>query len=211
MPTTLINHLKHRLALPLPGKEAQYKMANMERKLSLNSYKTLGAARWGSVLILLYEEDDTIRFPLILRADYEGVHSGQVAFPGGKFEPEDESLVNTARRETEEEIGVNAHDVEIIGRLTELFIPPSNFLVHPHVGYIAYKPVYVPDPKEVVKVMDVSLDELLDDDLIKEKEIRLSNGLVIRTPTFYFNGETVWGATAMILSELKAILFEMGV
>ncbi len=201
--------LHHRLQLPLPGRDAQLRMAHAERKINLARFKIPQDAKWGSVLILFYEEQNQIKFPLILRPEYDGVHSGQVGFPGGKFESTDENLITTALRETNEEIGVVANDVEVLGKLTELYIPPSNFLVHPHVGKINYKPSFFPDEKEVMKVIEVSLDDLMNESVVHEKEIKLSNGLQIISPYFDFRGHAVWGATAMILSELKTILNEM--
>ena len=202
--------LKHRLSLPLPGREAQLQMAHAERKINLARYKFPQDARWGSILILFYEDENKIKFPLIQRSTYEGVHSGQIGFPGGKFEPGDGNLISTALRETNEEVGVETSDVEMLGGLTELYIPPSNFLVHAHVGKIKYRPAFIPDPVEVVGVIEVSLDDLMDEMLVKEKEITLSNGLKIVTPYFDFQGHDVWGATAMILSELKTIIREIG-
>ena len=214
---TLINMLKefsallqHRLMLPLPGRDAQLRMAHAERKINLARYKIPQDAKWGSVLILFFEEENKIKFPLILRPEYDGVHSGQVGFPGGKFEMADENLVTTALRETSEEIGVASNDVDMLGKLTELYIPPSNFLVHPHVGKISYRPAFFPDEKEVMKVIEISLDELMDERVVSEKEIKLSNGLRIISPYFDLQGHAVWGATAMILSELKVILKELG-
>lgn len=203
--------LKHRLALPLPGREAQLKMAHAERRLNLSRYKIPQDARWGSVLILLYEDDGTIKFPLILRADYDGVHSGQIALPGGKYESPDLDLQATALRESQEEIGVRQSDVSIIGKLTELYIPPSNFLVHPYIGTISYKPMFIPDTSEVARIIELDLDTLMDENNLGDKEIKLSSGLTIRTPVFHFQEETVWGATAMMLSEFKSVLFEMGI
>jgi 8-oxo-dGTP pyrophosphatase MutT (NUDIX family) len=202
--------LHHRLSLPLPGRDAQLRMAHAERKINLARYKIPQDAKWGSVLILFFEEEGSIKFPLILRPEYDGVHSGQVGFPGGKFEPPDETLVATALRESNEEIGVVAKDVEVLGKLTELYIPPSNFLVHPHVGKIDYRPAFFPDEKEVMKVIEVSLDELMNEKIVGEKEIKLSNGLRIVSPYFGLQGHAVWGATAMILSELKVVLRELG-
>jgi 8-oxo-dGTP pyrophosphatase MutT (NUDIX family) len=206
----LARSLKHRLALPLPGKMAQFRMAHAERRLNILRYHIPEDAKQGSVLALLYEDQGRIKFPLILRPDYSGVHSGQVSFPGGKPEAGDDSLLQTALRESEEEIGILSGDVKPIGRLTELYIPPSNFLVHPHVGYLTYTPVFIADPTEVVKVLEVQLDDIMDPERIVEKEIKLSTGKSIVTPCFELEGETVWGATAMILSELGTVLTELG-
>jgi len=201
--------LGHRLSLPLPGRVAQLLMAHTERRMNLARYKVPQDAQWGSVLVLLYEEDQQIKFPLILRPTYDGVHSGQVALPGGRFEAEDQNLSTTALRETGEEIGVPVTDIELLGELTELYIPPSNFLVHPYVGIIRYAPDFFPDVNEVEEIIHVSLDDLVNDSLIEEKEIRLSNGLTIISPTFNFQSHTVWGATAMILNEMKTLVMEI--
>jgi 8-oxo-dGTP pyrophosphatase MutT (NUDIX family) len=203
--------LHHRLMLPLPGRDAQLRLAHTERKMNLARYKIPQDAKWGSVMILLYEEENKIKFPLILRPDYDGVHSGQIGLPGGKFESADENLLTTALRETQEEIGIPLNDVEVLGKLTELYIPPSNFLVHPHVGKLNYRPSFFPDKREVIKVIEVPLDDLMDETTVHEKEIKLSNGLQIITPYFYMDGHAVWGATAMILSELKTILKEIDI
>ncbi len=202
--------LKHRLGLPLPGRAAQFRMAHVERQLNLSRYKTPADARQSSVLILLYEEGDRIKLPLILRPDDSGIHSGQVSLPGGKAEQGDENLVSTALRETEEEIGIPASSIEILGKLTQLYIPPSNFLVSPHLGILRTSAHFIPEEKEVVRVIPMDLELLMDETKVKEKEIRLSTGQSIVTPYYSIEGETVWGATAMILSELKSLLYEIG-
>jgi 8-oxo-dGTP pyrophosphatase MutT (NUDIX family) len=204
----LSKKLKYRLSLPLPGLEAQLRMAHADRRRNMIHYKIPDDAKIGAVLILLFEDEQKIKTVLIQRPQYEGVHGGQVAFPGGKIEP-DETLDQAALREAEEEVGVISKDIKLLGKLTELFIPPSNFLVHPFVGSIEYKPGFQPQQEEVEGIIEVNLDYLLDESRISEKEIILSSGLQLRTPYYDLNGKTVWGATAMMISEFAQILREL--
>jgi len=197
--------LKYRLSLPLPGIEAQLKMAHLERRLNLSHYKIPEYARMGAVLILLFEEEGAMKTCFIERTQYDGVHSGQIAFPGGKNEP-GETLEQTALREAEEEIGVKQSDVHILGQLTELYIPPSNFLVHPFVGSISYKPSFFLQAAEVAEVVEIKIDDLADVRFRGEKNISLSNGNTVQTPFFGLQGKTVWGATAMIISEFLEVV-----
>jgi len=201
----LSRKLKFRLSLPLPGVEAQLKMAHLERRLNLSHFKIPDYARMGAVLILLFEEEGAVKTCFIERTQYDGVHSGQIAFPGGKKEP-DETLEETVLREAEEEIGVNPADVQLLGQLTELYIPPSNFLVHPFVGSIPYRPAFFPSAAEVAEVVEITIDELADVRMRGEKEITLSNGSTVQTPYFGLKGKTVWGATAMIISEFLEVV-----
>jgi 8-oxo-dGTP pyrophosphatase MutT (NUDIX family) len=205
----LSRKLRHRLSLPLPGREAQLRMAHSERRETMLRYKIPDDAHKGAVLILLFEEENKIKLPLILRTEYKGVHSGQVAFPGGKFEESDVWLTNTALREAEEEIGIPMEDVNIIGVLTEVYIPPSNFLVHPFIGISKTIPSFIPHEHEVKEIIVIDTDILLDDSIISEKEITLSSGLKVVTPLFNILNHSVWGATAMMLSELKMLLREV--
>ena len=200
--------LSYRLSLPLPGIQAQLKMAHLERRLNYSQRTIPAFARMGAVLILLFEEEDTLKTCFIERTTYDGVHSGQIAFPGGKKE-EDETLVQAALRETEEEIGVKQSDINVLGQLTELYIPPSNFLVHPFVGSISYKPSFFPEPAEVAEVVEIKVDELSDVRYRGEKKIKLSNGNIVETPYFNLHGKTVWGATAMIISEFLDVMSEI--
>jgi 8-oxo-dGTP pyrophosphatase MutT (NUDIX family) len=197
--------LSYRLSLPLPGIQAQLKMAHLERRLNYSQRSIPSHARIGAVLILLFEEDDNLKTCFIERTTYDGVHSGQIAFPGGKKE-EGETLVQAALREAEEEVGVKKGDVSILGQLTELYIPPSNFLVHPFVGAISYKPSFFPEPAEVAEVVEVKVDDLSDVRYRGEKKIKLSNGTIVETPYFNLHGKTVWGATAMIISEFLDVV-----
>jgi len=204
----LCRKLNYRLSLPLPGIQAQLKMAHLERRLNYSQRNIPSYARMGAVLILLYEEDDNLKTCFIERTTYDGVHSGQIAFPGGKKE-EGETLVQAALREVEEEIGVKQSDVYILGQLTELYIPPSNFLVHPFVGAIPYKPAFFPEPAEVAEVVEIRIDDLSDVKYRGEKKIKLSNGTMVETPYFNLHGKTVWGATAMIISEFLEVIAEV--
>ncbi len=159
----------------------------------------------GSVLILLYEENGSIKFPLIKRPTYTGAHSGQVSLPGGKAEP-GEDIFQAALREGEEEIGVNKNDIQVMGRLSDFNVLPSNFLVTPIVATINYVPRFIPDPYEVEKIIEADLPELLQEDAIKEKEILAAGLYPMMAPYFLIENEIVWGATAMMLNEFRMII-----
>jgi 8-oxo-dGTP pyrophosphatase MutT (NUDIX family) len=207
--THFIHLLEQRLQLPLPGQAAQLRMSSMKRIRELLTPRSMDDARQSSVLILLYPLADSIGLVLMLRPEYGGVHSGQISLPGGKREETDETLVSTALRESKEEIGVDPRQVQIIGQLTELYIPPSNFLVTPIVGYQATRPEFTADPKEVSKIIEIRIDDLLDNGNIQVKNIKLNQGITVTAPVFMINDNTIWGATAMILSEFKQILGEL--
>ena len=161
-----------------------------------------------SVLILLYpgQKSGSLLFALIQRPEYDGVHSGQISLPGGRFEEEDGDLTRTALRESNEEIGIQPEGVEIIGSLSELYIPPSNFMVYPFIGYTNVRPEFVPDKKEVENIIETDLADLLNDKNIKTKEIKIRNGIKITAPCYEIDGNIIWGATAMILSEFREVI-----
>lgn len=159
------------------------------------------------MLILFYPYQGSIHLPLILRPQYDGVHAGQMAFPGGRMERNDESLIRTALREAQEEIGIRLTDVNVLGKLTELFIPPSNFFVLPVIGAIPYRPDFYPDPREVEQVIEVPLDTLLDDTIVGDTQIDV-RGITIDAPFYQIQNHRVWGATAMMIAELLTIIAE---
>ncbi|MEM7299032.1 MAG: CoA pyrophosphatase [Bacteroidota bacterium] len=162
-------------------------------------------ARKGAVLILFYPHLDSTYFPLIQRPLYDGVHSGQIALPGGKMEVNDRDLVDTALREASEEIGVDTSRIRVLGELTKLFIPVSNFDVLPVVACMDAKMDFVPDNHEVEEVVNARLDHLLDDKTKGVSEIVVGGSFTLKAPSFSVEGKVVWGATAMILSELVMI------
>jgi 8-oxo-dGTP pyrophosphatase MutT (NUDIX family) len=202
--TTFINKLNQRLQLPLPGLTAHCVMAS-ETRLKLKMPSPNERTRESAVLILFYPSENQIFLPLILRPQYDGVHGGQMAFPGGRAEKEDENLIRTALREAQEEIGVRVSDVKVLGELTKLFIPPSNFYVQPVVGYMTRKPDFYPDPREVDKVIEISLGDLKNPNIIGRKILNV-RGLEIDTPFYDILETTVWGATAMMISELLMVI-----
>jgi 8-oxo-dGTP pyrophosphatase MutT (NUDIX family) len=204
----LVILLENRLQRPLPGKSAQLKMSSLPRIQELLRLSSPENAKQSSVLILLYPVADKTSLVLMMRQEYTGVHSGQISLPGGKYEETDESLIYTALREAQEEIGIDPMKVQIIGQLTEMYIPPSNFMVTPIVGYQSSQPRFVAEPKEVASIIEIQLDDLLDEESRKMKKMKLSLGFSLKVPSYFINGHIIWGATAMILSELKEIVSE---
>ncbi|MFK7812204.1 MAG: CoA pyrophosphatase [Maribacter sp.] len=194
--------------LPLPGEEAHFKMAHKDRLEELeNANPQRKNAKKAGVMALFYPKDGNItHLLLILRKTYKGVHSNQIAFPGGKFELEDADLKETALRETYEEVGVPVERVEIIKSLSHVYIPPSNFEVQPFVGLYEETQPFVLQEDEVESLVEVSLSDFLDDGNLFEQTLSTSYAKNISVPAFKLNGYTVWGATAMMLSEVKVLL-----
>ncbi|WP_420315953.1 NUDIX hydrolase [Ekhidna sp.] len=204
----LTSFLEKRVQNSLPGDFAHQKM---KPKLPSGAPLKMTHAtppRKGGVLILLYEDDGMVRFPLIERPSYEGIHSGQMALPGGRYEQEDLDQYHTALRESEEEIGINRHDIEIIGSLSEFFVAASNYMVLPVIGKIEKKPSFIPEPREVADIVTPEFGQLIDDARLKEKEITVRNGFKMICPYYDLEDRVVWGATAMMLSELVEIMKE---
>lgn len=203
-----IKQLKIRLDQPLPGEDAQYLMAPISRLKIKELSKKVFKPKKSAVLILIFPEGEEIKTVFIERPVYDGVHSGQVAFPGGKYDDTDESLEQTALREAFEEVGVNPEEVKVLGKLTDLYIQPSNFLVSPFIGYLKEKPNFIPDEREVEQIVVYNLFDLNNDDLKGEKEVKLSLGIKLKAPYYAIEGLTVWGATAMMISELNEVIRE---
>lgn len=198
--------IKKKMANPLPGTKSQLKMASMRRLMKFGKIFVPVEARKAGVLALFYPSNGSICLVFIKRTEYPGVHGGQISFPGGGWEEGDKDMVDTALREAEEELGVDRVNVFLIGNLTDLFIPPSNFLVTPVVGYTLERPDFNPDPDEVDRILEISLDHLLNEKTKQEQEITIFPAIKLKVPCFYVDGHVIWGATAMILSELIDVI-----
>lgn len=224
-----IDTLKIRLQEELPGAASHLKMAPAHR---LDEFRAIRDKdfnpRLSAVLVLLYPDDagstkpagqtsfvdapssensspplSTLKIVFIRRGEYVGIHSGQIAFPGGRYEDDDADLCETAMREAEEEIGVSRDSYEIIGQLTDLYVPPSNFLVRAFVAYASRRPSYIPDPREVQEVIELDFSHFFNSTNIKVKDFPAHNSLNnTSAPYFDVEGVTIWGATAMMLTEL---------
>ncbi len=201
-----IELLQKGLKRPLPGQAAQRSMSPQPIDPRRFNFDSAENVRRGAVLILIYPQANHAFFPLIKRPRYAGVHSGQIAFPGGKMEPEDESLVVTAIREASEEVGVSADEVNLIGSISDLFVPASNFLVSPILAYSEKKPDFVPEFREVERIIEAPLSLLLKLETRKQKILEVGGAMKLDAPYFDIENEVVWGATAMILGEFIQIL-----
>lgn len=196
--------IEHCLSEELPGRAAQYKMAPALRKRPdtvMNS-----DTRKAGVLILLYNSREKEYYTTLIRKTlYDGVHSGQISFPGGKHEARDPDLVSTALRETEEEIGVPEKHIQILGKLTPLHIPVSNYDVQPFVGILKAEYPFKPDKKEVEEIFPINIRKLVHpDSLVRNKSFR-ENERQITAPYYQYHHLKIWGATAMMLSEFIEI------
>ena len=194
----------------LPAFDAHIKMAPLER---LDSLKNINIEdkkpRTAAVMMLFYPKKEITHLALIVRNSYEGIHSAQIAFPGGKYELEDESFAQTALRETHEEIGIHPNKIKILKPFTELYIPPSNFMVYPFLGISHEELVFIPQPSEVAHIIELPLSVFLDDALVVKTNLSTSYADNITISAFKIEEHIVWGATAMIMSELKEVVNEV--
>jgi 8-oxo-dGTP pyrophosphatase MutT (NUDIX family) len=201
--------LKAELQKDLPGTEVQWQMASSDRMLK-NFPRVAGKnARVAAVLILLYPEAGSVYTVFMQRPDYDGVHGGQISFPGGKKEPFDTDIIQTALREANEETGADTSKTEILGILTPLFIPVSNMIVTPVVGWTEKKPLFNHKPEEVVFLFEASIERLRDPAIVKTKPFKIRDEM-IDVKYFDYDGHVIWGATAMLLHELLNIIKKIG-
>ncbi len=203
-------NLKSALNKNLPGTEVQWEMASSDRMIRNYPRKRKSDSKLAAVLILLYPLDNKIYTLLIQRTEYNGVHSGQISFPGGKKEKGDSTIADTALRETCEEVGICADQPVILGNLTPLYIPVSNIEVTPVVAFYNDRPDFSPDKKEVALVIEARLTDFFSCDIVKEKPMVIRNE-TINVKYFDYEGHTIWGATAMILHELLVVIRRNGI
>lgn len=200
MYSDFFRNLKNELEKELPGLTAQLKMAPEIRPSS-----GYGQGMKAGVLILLYLKNNEIHLALIQRPEYEGAHSGQISLPGGKYEKSDETLIQTALRESQEEIGVDPNEIEILGSLTPLHIPVSNYLVQPVVGRYKSAPIFQADKNEVDRILEINLNDLLNPVNRSNKEFAFGK-IRFDAPIYKPDNLVIWGATAMILSEFLEVV-----
>lgn len=196
----------------LPGKKAHLKMAPLHRISTLDVEEAPpDYARESAVLVLLFPSstDNILDWEVLFikRNTYEGVHSGQIAFPGGKCEKDDKDYVDTACRESHEELALDRDKIEIVGLLSRLYVPPSNFTIYPVLAYAACEMELIPDHREVVEYRKIPL-RLFDPSLSETIKIRIGRDEFVNAPGYTIGDYFIWGATAMILSELYQVVAE---
>ena len=200
--------VRSRLRGPLPGVQAQLQLAPSYRMNSEMARIEGKPCRKAAVLALIYPRDDHLHLLLTVRPEHLTDHPGQIAFPGGGLEG-DESLVDAALREAEEEVALDPTRVDILGSLTPLYVPPSNFCVHPFVGFCRDLPPLHPNEDEVHALLHISLEELFASGSITSERWVL-HGKEIDVPMYRYASYRIWGATAMMLSELQTVLEDVG-
>jgi len=194
--------------IELPAQDSQFKMAPPFRRELIQKYSVkMKHAKQAGVLAMFYPDKYLqTNLVLILRRTYKGIHSNQVGFPGGKIEPEDSNLMETAIRETNEEIGVKMQEIEVLKKMTEVYIPPSNYVVHPFLGICKSTPRFIKQDDEVEDIIEVKLHHFIDKNTVTKSLINTSYAKTVEVPAFKLNGHIVWGATAMMLNEIKDLL-----
>ncbi len=207
----LIGRLQEELQKELPGEAAHLDVIPVNRPISSMALRQAEYYRESGVALILVEHQSSIQCILMKRSIHPGSpHSGQIALPGGKKEDYDFDLEETARRETEEEIGIRLNQDSLLGTLTPIYIPVSKFKVQPYIYHYEGKLEFQLDPLEVDDIFLFDVEILKNEDVIQRKEIRLSQGYRQKgVPYFNLAGETVWGATAMILSEFRQLLLRI--
>jgi 8-oxo-dGTP pyrophosphatase MutT (NUDIX family) len=203
---TFLEKLKDELLLSLPGVDAHLRLAPEIRVNDIKEGITPDHALESAVLIILYPFNQRLHTVVILRNEYDGAHSGQISLPGGKAEASDIDFIHTALREAHEEIGIIPSEMEIIGQLSRFYVRPSNFIIYPYIAYCARRPDFHPDPTEVQRIIEIDILNEISFEKIVNKTLTFRNNLKVKAPGFEISGEFMWGATAMIFSELIHVM-----
>ncbi|SDD08246.1 NUDIX hydrolase [Williamwhitmania taraxaci] len=200
-----INSLRESLHKGLPGETVQRTMAPAARLKLMEHTIPDETTRMSAVLIPIFPHEGRAHIVFIKRQTYDGIHSAQVAFPGGKKEESDDNMLETALREAEEEVGIRPESVTILGTLTPLFIPISNYLVLPVIGILKERPTFYPNLQEVEYIIEMPICQLLQPN---SRSVITQNlgGLPLSTPHFKAGEDMIWGATAMILAEFIELI-----
>jgi len=201
-----IEEIENALKGPLPGKAGQYIMAPGYRPDYDLADVMKFNPRIGGVLLLLDLQDDEIKIIFTLRKQYLGTHSGQMSFPGGKREDSDTDITHTALRETKEEVGIAPEHIRVIGHLSELYIPPSNFLVYPTVGVLEGDAKLIKQEEEVEEIVRIPLSFFLDPASRSQTQINAGQDHKVDVPAYLYEGYVIWGATAIMMSEFIYLL-----
>lgn len=200
------NQIEKLQSKSLGGLPSQFKLAPKLRTQFSEALIKSKNPKQAAVLALFYpDKNNQTRFLLTERASYNGAHSAQISFPGGKVEENDKNLKITALRETFEEVGVSSKNIKIVRQMSDAYIPPSNFLVAPFIGVTNNKPTFNPN-NEVATIIEVLASDLLDNSNLTSVNMETSYMKKIEVPCFKLNDYVVWGATAMMLSEIKDLL-----
>lgn len=194
--------------MSLPGFDGQLQMTPEFRKNFLNkAISDHPPPQWAAVLCLFYpDRHGQVCFVMIRRSDDKGVHARQMAFPGGRVSSDDLDLAATALRECEEEVGVARNSIEILRPITKVYIPPSHYWVQPFIGYTRATPEFSREVLEVDEIVQVPLSELMQDTIISTQRIETTYAGIVTTPSYRLQGQFVWGATAMMLSEVRLMI-----
>jgi 8-oxo-dGTP pyrophosphatase MutT (NUDIX family) len=197
--------LKIEISNGLPGTKVQWSLASSDRMIKGFPIFPREDSIAAAVMIILYPKNDLIYTVFIQRPEYDGVHGGQISFPGGKKEISDPDLIHTAIRESSEEIGVIPSEINVISTLTPLYIPVSNIIVTPVVGWMKNEPIFTRQKEEVVFIIEADISTLINPSIMKTKPFEI-RGEMIDIKYFDYKNFVIWGATAMILHELFTIL-----
>jgi len=200
----VLETIERGLRTPLPGIPAQLRMATEPRPGHRAYFEVEGTCLKAGVLVLLYEKDGELLLLLTRRTELVLHHRGQISFPGGEQHP-GESLEATALRETAEELGVDLGPVRVLGKLTPLFIPPSNYCIYPTVAFLPGAPRFRPQPDEVAEVIEVPVSHLTAPENLRLEDWSIG-GRTVNVPYYAYKASKIWGATAMVLAELLALL-----